>query len=175
MNKEDKNKFIEVYSEYYPIIVGVAYTKVKNKEVAEDITQDLFIAYLKKIDSIENDRKWLYGSLRIEVLNYFTELKKRGEEVDIHDEEFESSEIALKFLNGFQETRVMLKEAIGEIGDETDKLIFDYIGVQYYTYNEAAEVMGWSRSKVVRHYERIVSELRDYLRKKGINNIEDLL
>ncbi len=175
MKKENKYRFNEVYSEYYPILVGVAYTKVKDEGVAHDITQDVFWAYYEKIDIVESDRKWLFGSLRFEVLKYFDEEQKRGEEIDINDEEFESSEIALKFLNGFQETRIMLKEAIGEIGDETDKLIFDYIAVQYYTYDDAAKVMGFSRSKIVRYYDRIVRELRDHLRKKGINNIEDLL
>ena len=166
-------EFSEVYSNYYSVVYSAVYTKVGNSEDTEDITQEVFIRYYKKMDEIENSRKWLYGALKLVVLEYYR--KKKPADFDI-DEVF--SDIALTFVNGFRDTRIIINEAIEEMDnykDDIDRIIFDLIAVQNFTYKNAGKQLGLTRIQVRYRYGLIVRSIKDSLRKKGIKSLEELL
>ena len=56
--KSEKNQtqikdYRNAYSEYYPLIYSILYTKTGNTHDAEDICQEVFIKFLKNFDSID--------------------------------------------------------------------------------------------------------------------------
>jgi RNA polymerase sigma-70 factor (ECF subfamily) len=165
--------FAEAYADYYPLVFGAVHSRVGNIEDAEDICQELFIAMYNKLETIENPRKWLYGALKLEVMAYYR--KKKPGAVDI-DEVFD--DVGLTFVNGFRDTRIMIQDAIESMDnfrDETDRILFDLIAVQNYTYEEAGAQVGLAKRQVRYRYGLIVDRMIDYFRKKGINSLEELL
>lgn len=166
-------EFAEAYSDYYPVVFSAVYSKVNNFDDAEDICQELFIKFYDKLDTIENRRKWLYGALKLEVMAFYRR-KKHGD-VDIDDV---FNDVGLTFVNGFRDTRILIGEAIEDMSnfkDDADRVLFDLVAVQNYTYEEAGSHLGMTTRQIRYRYGLIVDRLTDYLKKKGIGSLEDLL
>ena len=94
--KADLDNFTEDYMNYYPLVFSTIYSKVNNKDEAEDICQEVFIAFHNKYNEIENKRKWLYGSIRIQVLRYYNRKHNKNEDIDDN-----LNDVGLTFVNGF--------------------------------------------------------------------------
>ena len=172
MNKV--NRLTEIYSNYFPVVFNAVYTKVGNREDTRDICQEVFLRLFEKLDSVENVRRWLFTALKLVVLEYFRK-KKKNHNLNI-DDVFQ--DVSLTFINGFRDTRIIIEEAINNsetIRNEKERLIFELIAVNNFTYEHAAKQTGLSRRQVVYGYNRIVERILDYLKNKGISNIEELL
>lgn len=63
--------FDDIYKEYYHIILNFCYFKLNNRELAEDCTQEVFLALAKKMHTLRLDTNiaaWLYKAAKIEIL-----------------------------------------------------------------------------------------------------------
>jgi RNA polymerase sigma factor (sigma-70 family) len=164
--------FTEVYNKYFPLVFSTVHTKVDNIDDANDISQEVFIRFYEKFDEIEDHKKWLYGALRFSVLNYY---KKRRDNVNIDDI---FNDVSLTFVNGFRHTRIIISEAIEKgnvFADDEDSTLFDLVAVHTYSYTEAGKELGLTKRQVEYKYRRIVDKILDYLKKNGIENLEDIL
>jgi len=169
MNKKD-SQFTEVYSDFYVLVYNTVCQKVSDLDIAEDITQNVFILYYNKMDEVENIRKWLFSALRFEVSNYF-QLRS----VDDLDIAVLFEDISLTFVNGFRDARIILENAVESIVSDLNRVIFDMVAVRYYTYPETARVLGLTVRQVKYRYHEVVKTIQEYLKSKGIESIEELL
>ncbi|MBN2402295.1 MAG: sigma-70 family RNA polymerase sigma factor [Spirochaetes bacterium] len=167
-----RDKFTEDHKKYYPLIFSAVFTKVENIDDAKDICQEVFIRYYENFEKVIDSRKWLYGTLRNVVLEFYRMDKGN---VDIDDV---FKDISLTFVNGFRDARIIISEAMEEIANfnnEDDKILFDLVAVYNYSYTEAGRQMGLTKRQVEYKYRQIVDKIISYLEKKGIRNFEDLL
>ena len=165
--------FIESYDSYYSIIFSTVYSKINNFHDAEDISQEVFIRFHDKIGEIENPRKWLFGCLRNAVFDHYKQKHHRDEDIDtIFDD------IALGYVNGFRDTRMILKNTMDELFEETgnrDAPLFELIAVYNYSFAEAARHMNLNYKQARYRYKAVALKLSEKLREKGIERVEDLL
>ncbi len=165
--------FRTTYREYYPIVYGSIYTKVGSRETADDITQDVFLAFFEKLETIENIRGWLFKTVRFKLFSYYRKEKHMTEDLATLEA---TGDIALTYINGFKDTRIIIKEALEIITDDTDRNIFDLFAVLNYSYREVSQEIGLSYKQVRTRYTKIERTILDYLKdKKGITKLEDLL
>lgn len=172
INKRN-SKFIEVYTDYYTLIFGSVCVRINNIDDAEDITQEIFTRYFNKMDEVESPRKWLLGTMRMVLFEFYK--KKRDDVVDI-DEVF--SDVSLTFLNGMRDQRLIINDILEDestFGNKQNRLIFDLIAVQRYTMEEAAGELGLSRDQVKYRYGIVNKNILISLKKMGITNLEELL
>jgi len=166
-----RDEFTDAYMDYYPLVFGAIYSKVGNKEEAEDICQEVFIIFFDKYDEIENKRRWLYGTLKNVVLRYYQ--RKKDDHLDIDDI---FNDVSLTFVNGFRDSRLIIEEAIEKIDcTEEDRLVLDMIAYNNFTYGHVAETLGVTRRQIEYRYGKIVKKITDYLKEKGIKDMEELL
>jgi RNA polymerase sigma factor (sigma-70 family) len=166
-------EFAEAYNDLYPVLFGAIYSRVNSMDDAEDICQELFIKLYNKLSEVENKRKWLFGAMKYELMNYYK--KKRPGDMDIN-EHFD--DVGLGYVNGFRDTRIMINDAIEDMDNfdnETDRALFDLVAVKNFTYEEAGAHLGLSKRQVRYRYGLIIDRLMDYFKKRGIQNIEELL
>ncbi len=165
--------FRTTYREYYPIINGSIYTKIGDRETADDMTQDVFLAFFENLEKIEYIRAWLFNTVKYKLIKYYLKVKKMPEDLATLEA---TGDIALTYINGFKDTRIIIKEALETITDDKDRNIFDLVAVLNYSYKEVSQEMGLSYKQVRTRYTKIVRNILDYLKKeKGITNLEDLL
>ena len=75
--KGDIKAFEKIYLFYSPKIIGFAIKKLRSKEIAEEIVQDVFIKLWIKRDllQINNLEKYLYTTVKNAILDYYGALK----------------------------------------------------------------------------------------------------
>lgn len=167
------NAYTQAYSDYYPVAYAVIYGKVRNADTANDLCQELFTRFYEKFAEIDNYRRWIYSAIRFVLLEHY-----RSRNADSAEIESLVNDARMSFVNGFRDSRIMIEEAlddIGNFGDEKGKLLFDMIAFYNYTYDETASHMGLTKRQVRYQYGLIVDRLMDHFRKKGIKGLEDLL
>ncbi len=171
--KRKVDAFTEAHNLYYAPVYGAIYSKVGNAETAKDLCQEVFIRFYQKFDEVENPRKWLYGALRLVVLEYYR--SRKSKEVNIDDV---FNDVSLTFVNGFRDARIIIAEAMENdenFMDDTERALFDMIAVSNMSYPEAGRQLGLTVRQVEYRYGRVVERILDFLKRKGISNIEDLL
>ena len=172
LKKIKRDRFSEIFIEYYPLVLNTVFTKVGSKEDANDICQEVFILLYEKFDEVLNIRKWLFGTLRYVTYRYYEKQSKIRENIDKMFQD-----IALTFTNGFRDTRIIINDAIEntEMSDE-GRLIFEYIAVYNYSYSNTGAILGLSKRQIGYRYLKLVNSILEYLKvHHGIEVIEDLL
>ncbi len=172
LSKPATDRFVENYDSYYSIIFSSIYSRVNNYHDAEDICQEVFIRLYDKMEEVENPRRWLYGCLRHVVFDYYKAKKK---DVDV-DKLFE--DIGMGYVNGFRDSRLMIKQVIEDICNEAgdrDASLFELVAVYNYSFVQAAKHLNLSYKQTVYRYGVFSGRVVEKLKEKGIENIEDLL
>lgn len=169
-----KSKFIEAYSDYYPVIFGSVCTRINSIDDAEDITQEIFLRFYRKMDEIENPRKWLFGTMKMVLFEFY-----RSRKEDATDIEELQMDVSLSFVNGMRDLRMLLEEVFNDAdvfnNDEKNRIIFDLVAIQRYTLEEAAKEVGMSRDQVKYRYSLINRSILQTLKKRGVSNLEELI
>lgn len=159
---------------YYPLIFSTVYTKINDVNDVKDICQEIFIQCFNKFNEIENVRKWLYGAIRFEILNFYK--KNKRENINIDDL---ISDISLTYVNGFRDVRIVIDEALENediFTSEEEKVLFDLIAIHNFSYNKTAAQLDLTERQVRYKYSLISRRFEDYLKNvKGIQSLEELL
>lgn len=168
--------FIKYYHLFYSLVFSSVYSRINNYHDAEDICQEVFIRFYRKINEIKSPRKWLLGCLRIVVLDFYKEKNRDNEDVDSL-----LNDIDIGYVNGFKEARMVISQVIEEISDKCvgeevrDASIFQLVAVYQYTIAEAARHLKLNYKQTRYRYNRICEKILSRLREKGIKELEDLL
>ncbi len=175
LSKKER-EFRKTYSDYYPLILNNLYYRVGNREDAEDICHEIFVNYYRKFDEVRDARSWLMGAMKFCISGYYR--KKEGSDTagaDIADME---DDVHLAFENGFRDIRIIIHDAIEDAGnyrDDRERILFDLIAINNYSYDEAARHLGLTRRQAVYRYRQVSRRILDHLKERGITKIEDLL
>ncbi|MCP4135849.1 MAG: sigma-70 family RNA polymerase sigma factor [bacterium] len=166
-------KFTEIYDKLFPLVYSIINKQVNNTEETRDLCQEIFTRLYEKFDEAENPRKWVLGTTRNVVFDFFK--KKENKHVGI---DYIMDDINLSFVNGMRDTRIMIEEALEDMGnfeEENDREIFELIAINNLTHKEVAKFLGINKWVVRYRYEQIQKKLTEYFKKKGIKSLEDLL
>src|SRR4051812_5783748 len=85
--KGDINSFEEIVARYEMGIVRFIYNMIRNKETAEDLTQEVFINAYKKLHSFRQEYKfstWLYQIAKNKCIDH---IRKYGKTQEVNMEE----------------------------------------------------------------------------------------
>jgi RNA polymerase sigma factor (sigma-70 family) len=172
---DKSKKFREAYNKYYPLVYNTLFYRLHNHDDAEDICQEVFVSFYSKIDKIDTPRQWLVQAVRFEISNH---LRKKSNKVDKIDIDAVENDLMLAFVNAARDARILLKEAIEceeNYESEEEKIIFNLVAINKYTYGQAARHLGLTKRKIEYRYLKTTSRVLKYLKNKGIKKIEDLL
>jgi len=166
-------KFTDIYSDYYSVVYNGIYAKVHDKELTADLAQEVFTRFYQKIDEVETPRKWLFGTLKFVLLEHYK--KSTVNKLAIDDIFYDSN---IQYVNGFRDTRIILQEAFDaseNYKDERDRIIYELIAIKNYSNDEVARLLGLTKRQVGYKYKMVVERIVDYLKKKGVKSLEELL
>ncbi|MCP4135740.1 MAG: sigma-70 family RNA polymerase sigma factor [bacterium] len=170
-----ESKFREVYNDYYPLVFNAIYSKLGNREDTEELCHDIFVVFYKNADSIYNTSGWLKKSVRYHIMTYFRNMKPGDKSISI---DIAEDDIDFKFDKDTDDIGIIINEAIDNeenYRNDKDKILFQLIAVYNYTYAQAGKQLGLTRRQAEYSYTQITKKIVEYLKKKGISKIEDLL
>lgn len=150
---ENKEKYFEIlYREYNNFVSKIVFSIIKNKDDAEDITQNIFMKIYKlPVEKLptKNETSWLYAVSKNETLNYIKSKKK-----DINIEELQ---IYAKENNILDE--IDFKGLIKEL-DTEEELIVKLKTEYNFTFKEIAKVLGKNENTVKWKYYSALHTLK---------------
>ena len=67
-----EEKFREIYHQYYQLVIKVVYNVLHDKGFSEDICQEVFLAFLEKADSLEEQyyKQWLLVNAKRKAIDF---------------------------------------------------------------------------------------------------------
>lgn len=163
--------FKEIYEKYHNDLFRFLFYLVKNREVAEDLIQEVYIRVLRSYDKFEGKsslKTWLFSIARNVSIDYFRKqqsLKNKllnqidWNRLEINDHHPLPEEIAIQN----EEIRTLYKCLDACTLDQRTVIIVRFI--QDMSIAETAKVLGWSESKVKTTQHRALNILRKNMEK----------
>lgn len=166
----DEKAFGDLYNGYHTILYRFVLKFVKSPDLAEDLTQEVFIniwelrSGLTKIDSF---RAYLFTAGRNHTLNFLKKASKenaaKGEILRHYNQLQENTED--KLLS--EEYRKFIADVLNSLPPQTRE-IFRLCREQYKSYDEVAAILGISRNAVKKHMVRSHKTFKDLLGDKPV-------
>jgi len=112
-----EDAFASIYNLYFEKIFRFIFYRVSHKEVAEDLSEEVFVKAYTKLSTIEKDDSfegWLYQIARNKVIDYYREKKQTVALEDVENIlEYESNIIDVLELKGQQKIFLSLLKELG--------------------------------------------------------------
>lgn len=172
-----KFQFEEIYDQYHHDLYRFIFYMVKNKQITEDLVQEVYIKVLNSYDTFRGEstkKTWLFSIARHVTIDYFRSQKRRKKRVlDYFD--WGSKGESIRDNLPLPEDLVLQDEELKNIynylykctEDQRSVLILRFI--QDFSIKETADVLNFSISKVKTTQHRGLKRLRRFLneQKKG--------
>lgn len=158
--------FDELYQKYHHDVFQFLFYMVKERQLAEDLVQEVYIKVLRSYDKFEgnsSEKTWLFSIARNVAIDYFR--KQKGWKQRIA-EKFDLTVQPVKDKKPLPEEIAMHKEEVGLIYQCLDYCTLDQKSVvimrfiQELSIAETAEVLGWTESKVKTTQHRALKVLK---------------
>lgn len=158
--------FKDIYEKYHNDLFRFLYYLVKNREVAEDLIQEVYIRVLRSYDKFEGKssvKTWLFSIARNVSIDYFRKQQSLKDKIfnqtdwnrlEINDDYPLPEEIAIQN----EEVQILYKCLDACTLDQRTVIIARFI--QDLSIAETAKFLGWSESKVKTTQHRALKVLR---------------
>ncbi|SFT07995.1 RNA polymerase sigma-70 factor, ECF subfamily [Zhouia amylolytica] len=165
LKKGDKVAYKKLFDHFVTDIYNFAYSIIKQKEYAEEITQDVFLKLWLNRASLDHEKSiksYLFTITRNQTLNL---LQKIANEKRLAQELLTN----ISNLSGFEENTIDvayyedLKRQALEVLSPKRRLIFELSRNEGLTHEEIGEKMGISKNTVKNQMTSALNSIREYL------------
>lgn len=163
--------FDELYENYHKDLFQYIIYMVKDRTLAEDLVQDVYIKVFKSYDTFDgrsSEKTWLFAIARHVTIDHFRKQKRKRKRImDFFDWGEKGEEI--KDQNRLPEEVAILNEEMQAVYRSLDNCTVDQRSViilrfiQGMSIQETAEVLEWSESKVKTTQHRGMKVLKQKL------------
>jgi RNA polymerase sigma-70 factor (family 1) len=153
------------FDTYYRPLRNFLYYKLRDIDLAEDITQEVFVKAWDKRETIVMDtvRSYLYKIANNLLINHFNSAKTRFElKLEDHDSAVSESP---QFVMEKDEFAVRLNRALEKL-PEPQRVVFLMNRIDDLTYREIAELEGIGVKAVEKRMQNALESLRDVLQSR---------
>src|SRR2546427_11514089 len=165
----DHEAFRLIFERYSRPVISFIYDMVGDRALAEELTQETFVRAYRNMGTMRADTKlstWLFGIAKNVARESLRTSVRDKTHVDLEDKsvlDLSGSEIAPvdQFLN--KELSAVIERALAAL-DENKRLVFTLKVFQQRTYEEIAEITGFSIPKLKTDLHRARSEMRRRIR-----------
>lgn len=164
--------FEYLYETYHHKLFQYLFYMVRNREIAEELVQEVYIKVLRSYSSFEgksSEKTWLYSiakHIAIDWMRSQTRKKRKweGKQFEWSEREFEIKDPALSPEEAI-EKKAEIEEVYQMLNrctlDQQQVIIFRYI--QEFSIQETADILGWTESKVKTTQHRAIKALKEML------------
>lgn len=167
----DVQAFELIINRYEISIARFIYQMVRDKETAEDLTQEVFILAYNKLFTYKSDYKfsaWLYRIARNKTIDY---IRKEGKVKSVNLDDIGpicSNESSPEEIIEFRELKETIESFIKTL-DIIDKQILTLRYTKHeLTFNDIADMLNMSLSSVKKRYYKIYDKYEKYLSRNNL-------
>jgi RNA polymerase sigma-70 factor, ECF subfamily len=161
-----EDTFQRIYEKYHHDLFQFLFYMVKNRELAEDLVQEVYIRVLKAYDKFEgrsSEKTWLFSIARHVAIDWFRKQKSIRSRII---EKFDWDKQQIEGDQPLPEEVAMQNEQVQWIYRSLDTCSIDQRSVLILRYlqelsiTETAEALGWTVSKVKTTQHRAIKQLQ---------------
>jgi len=152
-------------NKYELSILRFVYNNVRDKEAAEDITQEVFITVYNKLYTFNKEYKfsnWLFQIARNKCIDYVRKYKRVYEANVEEVGEMASKEISPEQSTEFKEVKKLVESFIETLNDTDKQIILLRYSDDNMTFSDIAEVLRLGESVVKKRYYKARERFREY-------------
>jgi len=165
IREDDEKAFAELFRRYWRKVHGMAYARVRSKEVTEEIVQELFTSLWDKraTQSIEHLSSYLYQAVKFKVLNHL-EAKLVQEKYWDYYQKFipqkaDSTDVAVEYNDLMQ----AIEKGMQQLPEKSQK-VFRLNRLEGRSVSEIANLLNLSEKAIQYHLTTSVKKLRVHLK-----------
>jgi len=170
----DRPAFMLLYERYWEILYKMIFIRVKDKDVTEELLQNLWIKIIENPDSIQTDqygsaKGYLLKHLHYRIIDFYATIKKSQNIIGISDEvENVIPEISdnnyneILEENDVQQLFEMINEVVSQLSS-TDQKVYEMRIQNNKSVDETADILGLSKKTVSNSLSKTLSEIREQL------------
>lgn len=161
---EKKKLFAKVYDEWVQALFNFLYYKCGNKTIAEDYTQEVFVKYWGKIDTVQESKikSYLFTTAKNIIINQIA----HKQVVLKFEQNFSAQPLPdnPEFILEMKEFDQKLQIAIGEL-TEGEREVFLMNRIDGFKYREIAEMLAITQKAVEKRMHKALLKLRKVAKK----------
>jgi RNA polymerase sigma-70 factor (ECF subfamily) len=161
----DSEAFRQLFERYSRPVISFVFDMVGDRALAEDLTQETFVRAFKHLGALREEGKfstWLFSIAKNVAREHLRSSERRTSKVELDDESVlelqdERPTPAVELLD--KELNSVVRRALGAL-DEDKRTVFALKVFQQRSYEEIAEITGFSLPKVKTDLHRARAEMR---------------
>ena len=161
----DPEAFRLIFDRYSRPLISFLYDLVSNRELAEELTQETFVRAFRNLATMREETKlstWLFGIARNVAREAMRARARNSRNVDLEDQSVQdlsdTAPVPVDRLLG-KELNAVIRRSLAAL-DEDKRLVFTLKVFQQCSYEEIAEITGFSIAKLKTDLHRARSEMR---------------
>ncbi|UTX49076.1 RNA polymerase sigma factor [Chryseobacterium sp. MA9] len=170
----DRPAFMLLYDRYWDSLYSFVFVRTRDKEIAEEILQNLWIKILENTDTIQTDdsesaKGYLLRHLHYRILDFYNNYRKAPPTLSIDEfdipNEFEISDtdyFEILEENEINSLLLMIDEVVAQL-PSTEQQVYDMRIRKNMSVNETAEALGISNKTVSNKLSKALGEIREQL------------
>lgn len=168
--------FSGLYGKYKVRVFSFLLRLTSDRDVAEDILQDTFVAALRNIQQYDKSRSflsWLFGIAHKRAIDYFRHVKVENENIS----ETERATGSRFDAPGFSMDKDLVKDAINEAIENLDPLqreVFLLREMGDVPYKEIAKIVGCPVNTALGRMHAALNNIRKDLQNRGIDGLQNV-
>ncbi|RBQ07925.1 RNA polymerase sigma factor [Pedobacter miscanthi] len=165
LKEGDRQAYIEIYTRYNSLLYQYAYKKLRNREEAKDVVQEVFIQLWKRHQQLSFDTAlagYLYQSVRNRALNIFAHQQIEQKYIDSLNDFLDTETSGTDYLVREKDIAALIEKEINALPPKMRK-VFLLSRRQHKTYKEIAAEMNISEDTVNTQMKRALKTMRNRL------------
>ena len=165
LRADDREAFAEIFRRYSSRLLDLTCSKLKSREIAEELVQEIFEnLWLKRVSSnIEQLEHYLFSAAKYRIINYIKSCKVRENYV-AHHRLYQSEAVSTtEEVIALEDLSAALVQGMGQL-PEKSREVFRLSRLEQFTVPEIASRVNLSPKAVEYHLTRAIKLLRVYLR-----------
>jgi RNA polymerase sigma-70 factor (ECF subfamily) len=163
--KGNIDSFNILVNKYEFSIIRFVYNTIRDREAAEDITQEVFITVYNKLYTFNKDYKfsnWLYQIARNKCIDYVRKYKRVYEANVEEAHDIASNEISPEQSAEYKETKKVVEAFVTSLNDIDKQIVLLRYTNDNITFADVAEILNMGESAVKRRYYKARERFREY-------------
>jgi RNA polymerase sigma-70 factor (ECF subfamily) len=162
----NEKAFEQLFEKYSDNIYGVAFNYTKSAEVAEEVTQDVFVKLWfkrKSLATLQSLENYLFIIARNHIINIFNRNKKDKNFIEHILHHFEENNATPEDILLFKESQELIAQAIATLTHQ-QQMVYELRRIQGLSLEEVAVKMEISRNTARNHLNRALQNIRQFLK-----------
>jgi len=162
---EDEQTFLKIYDEYWYKVFLVAYKRLGKKEIAEELTQDLFLKLWEKRNTLkpQNISSYLFVSIKNAVIDHINSGLVANKYLSFYQAFGEVNAATTQNLVAFDDLSEAIEKGLMQLPPKTQQ-VFKLSRLESWSMEKIAKHLRLSEKTVGYHLTKSLKFMRTYLR-----------